>query len=204
MDASSVILNYSDPSINSQVYVNTNIGGWFFDAVINTDYNRELYITENPVETGASLTDFAYVKPVKLVMQIKMSDVATSRIPGQFEGGKTRSLQAFQVLASLQSNRIPVEVMTRIGGFRNMLVQSISIPDDVKTQNGLMCTVILQEVFVAQTKTVKISANNQVTDSTNRGTPDATPVDSSILSQLFNAAGVTPGQVSNALKSFGF
>lgn len=192
MDASSVILNYSNPSISSQVYVNTNVGGWFFDAVVNTDYSRELYITENPVETGADLSDFAYLKPVKLVMQIKMSDVATSRIQGQFTGGKTRSLQAFQVLATLQGNKIPVNVMTRIGGFKNMLVQSISIPDDIKTQNGLMCTVILQEIFVAQTKTVKISANKQVTDSTNKGTPDVTPIDGSLLYQgLVNFFGKT-------------
>lgn len=204
MDASSVILNYSDSSISSKVYVNTNIGGWFFDAIISTDYSRELYITENPVETGASLTDHAYVKPVKLVMQIKMSDVATSRIPGQFDGGISRSLQAFQVLATLQSNRIPVQVMTRIGGFRNMLVQSLAIPDDYKTQNGLLCTATLQEVFVAETTTVKISSDGQVTDSTNRGAQDTTPVDSSILNQLLTALGVTPAQVSNSLKNQGY
>lgn len=203
MDASSVILNYTDPLISGLVYVKSNIGGWFFDAVINTDYSRELYITENPVETGSALTDYAYVKPVKLVMQIKMSDVATSRIPGQFEGGFSRSIQAFQVLATLQSNRIPVQVMTRIGGFRNMLVQSLAIPDDVKTQNGLMCTATLQEVFVAQTKTVKISANKQTTDSTNSGAVNTTPVDKSILNQMFGAFGITAEQVANALKNYG-
>lgn len=204
MDSSSVILDYSDPSISQKVYVESNIGGWFFDAIINTDYSRELYITENPVEVGAALADHAYVKPVKLTMKIKMSDTSKSRVNGQFNGGSSRSVQALQVLATLQSYRIPVQVTARIGSFRNMLVQSLTVPDDYTTMNGMLCTVTLQEVFVAETATVKISADNQTTDSTNRGSQEASPVDSSILNQICGALGVSPSDIASSLKSFGF
>ncbi len=178
-----VILDYNNASIKDLVYVKSNIGGWFFDAIIHTDYTRELYITENPVETGSSISDHSYIKPVKLTMEIKMSDCMTSRIPGQFNDGDSRSLDAFQVLAELQQQRIPVRVMTRLGKFDNMLIQSINVPDDVKTLYGLDATVILQEIFVAQTTTVKISANAQVTDSTNRGTVEPVQADESLLYQ---------------------
>jgi len=203
MDASSVILDYTDPSISRLVYVNTNIGGWFFDAVMQTDFLSELYITENPVETGASLTDFAYVKPTKVVFQIKMSDVAQSIVPGQFGGTQFRSIQAFQVLLTLQKARVPVQIMARIGGFQNMLVQSIAVPDDKTTVYGLLCTVTMQEVFVAQTSTVKISANKQVTGKTNRGTPEATQATGSVLSQLAKSLGISPAAITSALNTLG-
>ena len=188
-----VIVNYNDPEVVDKVYVKTNIGGWFFDAIFQTDYTRELYITQFPVETGASISDHSYIKPVKLVFQIGMSDVATSLVSWQFTGesGRTRSLTAFDVIAQLQTQRIPVNIQTRLGGFGNMLVQSISIPDDYKTLHGLRASVTMQEIFVASTTTVKISANPQTTDSTNRGNPEPLQLNGSILNQALTNFGVS-------------
>ncbi|MDQ7094217.1 fibronectin type III domain-containing protein [Desulfosporosinus sp. PR] len=179
------------PIAQQLVYVKTNIAGYFFDAVLQTNYTRSLTITDHPVETGAAITDHAYVNPVELVMQIGMSDVATSIVPGQFSQGSSRSLTAFQVLTKLQEQRIPMNVMTHLGLFKNMLISEIAVPDDYTTLYGLKATVTLREVFVASVKTVKVSANPHVTDSTNRGvvvpqTPNKSVV-KSIKDKLENA-----------------
>ena len=176
-------------AVQQLVYVKTNIAGYFFDAILQTNYTRSLTITQHPVETGAAISDHAYVNPVELTMQIGMSDVMKSIIPGQFSQGASRSLTAFEVLAQLQSQRIPMQVMTRLGSFSNMLIETIAVPDDYTTQLGLKATVTLREVFVATVKTVKISARPQVTDSTPGGTREPQTPNKSVVRSIEDSLG---------------
>lgn len=182
-----------DPNVSEEakklVYVKTNIAGYFFDAILQTNYTRSLTITEHPIETGAAVSDHAYVNPVELVMQVGMSDVAESIVAGQFSQGSSRSITAFQVLTQLQGQLIPMDVFCRLGLFKNMLIETIAVPDDYTTLYGLRATVTMKEVFVATVKTVKISARPQVTDSTNGGTREPETPNKSIFKQakdIFN------------------
>jgi hypothetical protein len=89
------------------------------------------------------------------------------------------------VLKELQFQRIPVQVLTRLGLYKNMMIEALSVPDDSKTLYGLRASVSFKEILVAETKTVRISAKQQITDSTNRGNPEPVEPNESILSQLF-------------------
>ncbi|EHL08973.1 hypothetical protein HMPREF0322_00396 [Desulfitobacterium hafniense DP7] len=180
---------YTTDDLTQLVYVKTNIAGFFFDAVIQTDLSSTITITEHPVESGASITDHSYENAKQITMQIGMSDAATSLVDGQFEKGMTRSVNAFQVLMEMQRLRIPLQVTTRLGVWQNMLIESIAVPDDYTTLYGLKATVILREIFVAKVKTVKISARPQVTGQTNRGGVEPVEPNMSILKQLQEALG---------------
>ncbi|HWQ41327.1 MAG TPA: hypothetical protein VN456_04750 [Desulfosporosinus sp.] len=191
-----------EPSGNAMakylVYLKTNIAGYFFDAVLQTNYTRSLTITSHPVETGAAISDHAFVNPVELTMQIGMSDCATSIIPGQFTQGDSRSVRAFEILEKLQSQRVPMQVMSRLGLFKNMLIETIAVPDDYTTQYGLKATVTMKEVFVATVQTVKISARPQVTDSTNRGTVEVETPNKSVTKAIEDKLGpVVEGILQN-------
>lgn len=159
------------PTSQELIYVKTNVGGYFFDAYLQITHTASITVTEHPVETGASISDHSYINPAVLEMQIGMSDVATSIVSGQFEasGASSRSVAAFLVLEELMKNRVPLQVVTRLKVYQNMLITNISVPDDFLTVFGLKATVTFQEVFVAVVKTVKISARPQTTGSTNRG-----------------------------------
>lgn len=173
--------------VQQLVYVKTNIAGYFFDAFLQITHTSSTTITSHPVETGAAMTDHSFMNPAELVMQIGMTDVATSIIGNQFVQGNSRSVEAYQVLAKLQAQRVPMQVTTRLKVYKNMLIESISVPDDHTTLYGLRATVTMREVFVASVKTVKISARPHVTDSTNRGVAEPTPVkDQSALSTLID------------------
>lgn len=178
----SPILDLTAPNIKSYVYAKTNIGGWFFDAYLKMTHTSTLTITDQPVQTGAALTDHAYLQPQELQMDIGMSDVATSFIPGQF-AGTSRSHTAYQVLKQLQAQRIPIQINTRLNTYENMLVEVISAPDDYTTQYGMKCTVTFREILVAQVTTVKISARPNVTNSINGGSPLPVTPNQSILKQ---------------------
>lgn len=188
---------YISPSVNdplpseynSLIYCKTNIGGYFFDGIMSIRHSRELKITENPVETGASIVDHSYVKPATLTMQVLMSDVHRSIYPGQFDGAKSRSLAAWDVLKKIQESRIPCSVFTPLGLYNNMLIASIDTTENSKTVHGLNATVTLQEIPIARVKTVKISSAPQTTGSTNLGQLEASTIGGSLGSILYELFG---------------
>ena len=169
------------------IYVKTNIGGYFFDGFIDNEHQDDLEITSHPVQNGASVADHAYLKPATLTMHIKMSDVLTDIVPGQFTKDYTRSVSAYNVLRDLQAQRVPLRVHTRLRAYENMLIKSIVANDDYTTVNGLDCTVTMQEILVAQTQTVKVSKRQQTTGSTDGGVTGLIKVDQSILVMMRDA-----------------
>lgn len=179
---SSPILDLTAPNIKSYVYVRNNVQGWFFDCYLKMTHTSTLTITDQPVQTGAALTDHAYMQPQELQMDIGMSDVAKSFIPGQFTGS-SRSYSAYQVLKQLQALRIPLQITTRLNTYQNMLIEVISAPDDYTTQYGMKCTVTFREVLVAQVQTVKISARPKVTNKIKGGSPQPVKPSQSVLYQ---------------------
>lgn len=181
------ILDLTAANLKSFVYVKTNIGGWFFDAVLDLTHTSTLTITTHPIQIGSSVTDYAFLQPRTLSMNIGMTDAAHSFIPGQFDGGGSRSVQAYNVLLQLQKMRIPVQVYTRLGLYQNMLVSTLTVQDDHTTVNGLSCTVDLQELLVATVSTVAISANPAVTGKATKGKQQPQKPPPSVLSILTKA-----------------
>lgn len=185
--------NTDGMSYDALLYCKTNIGGYFFDGFITVDIKSELNITSNPVETGASVVDHAYMQPKEIEMQIKMSDVLQSLVAGQFTGGWSRSANAYNVLTKIQQDRIPVAVLCRLGLFNNMLIKSITANDDSDTYQALDCKVVLVEIPIARVKTVEISSESQTTINTEMGKINALTTndiqDQSILYTIVNGVG---------------
>ncbi len=161
--------NTDGMSYNAMLYCKTNIGGYFFDGFMKVTVSSELQVTSNPVETGASVVDNAYVKPQEIQMTIKMSDCLQSLVSGQFTGGWSRSINAYNVLKKIQQDRIPVAVLCRLGLYNNMLLTKITANDDSETYRSLNCDVTLTEIPVARVKTVEISSASQQTINTEMG-----------------------------------
>lgn len=165
---------YSDADKPQLVGVKTNIGGYFFDAVLKVDHNSSLKISSHPVETGGNISDHAYMEPQSISMEIGMSDACVSYIDGQFEQRYTRSVSAYDTLKQLQRDRVKVDVLTRLELYKNMMIENITVSDDYASLFGLRATVMLTEIIMAKTKTVIIenvaSKSPQITGSTNKGT----------------------------------
>lgn len=177
-------------SIKQVIGCKTNIGGFFFDAYLRLDHTRKTKITQHPVETGAAITDHAYVEPAELIIEVGMSDSCVSFIQGQFNQRYSRSVSAIDTLWKLQEQRIPMDVLTRLKLYKNMLIEVISVPDDWQTLNSLKATVTLREIIVAEVKTVTMnnggastSASPQKTATTNKGTQQVNKPNQSVLKQ---------------------
>lgn len=181
--------DFSKTSYQGLLYCKTNIGGYFFDGFLDVTHSSNLEITENQIETGASIVDHAYMKPVTLSMTVLVSDVHQSIVPGQFSEGWRRHTSAWQLLKRLQADRTPLSVFTKLALYDNMLIKTIEAVDTDQTLHSLEAKVTLQEVPVATLKTVKISAADQTTLNAEIGKVNAqylTPSDWSTLALIFN------------------
>lgn len=170
----------------ARTYFNTDIGDFVFDANFSIDHETNLTITEQPVQTGVNISDHAYMEPKQVIFDIGMSDVMTSVVDGQFSDNDSRSVSAYTTLRRLQSERLPIQVATRLGTYENMLVATLSSTDNSTTGNGLRATVTLQEIMVVSVSTVKISARPQTSTTTNNGDQAVQTASPSIASSLLN------------------
>ncbi len=156
------------------VYARTSINDasveYFFDAVIRADHDSTLRITEHPIQTGANISDHAYQMPSRLTLEVRMSDAMDCIIQGQYGGGTTKSVAAYETLLDLQAKRLPLDITTRLKTYSNMLIEHISAPDDVKTLFGLKCIITFRELFTAEVSMEKVSARPQVTKPTSQNT----------------------------------
>lgn len=149
--------------------VKTNLGGYFFDAVFSVDTEHSLTVTQHPVQTGANISDHAFVNPIRMTMQVGVSDAMAYRAGADYGGdGKTKSVQAYRLLCKLQELRTPMQVVTRLNTYQNMLIESIDVSDDASTLCALKATVNLVQVLVVNVGTEKVSARKWTTGAQNK------------------------------------
>ncbi|EKQ56265.1 MULTISPECIES: phage baseplate protein [unclassified Clostridium] len=172
-----------------KTYLETSQGNYMFDAYFNITHNSELEVTEHPVQTSANVSDHAFMQPLELTFEVGMSDVmsdVTNSNYESFSSDTTRSINAYKKLRELQSNRIPINVVTKLWIYNNMMIKTLSAVDSNTTAYGLRATVTLKEILVATVTTVKISERPQKSEETNEGDQKVQKVDESLLSEAFN------------------
>lgn len=158
------------------IYMRTNLSGYFFDAVLREEHDTELRITEHPIQTGANITDHAYKLPERLMLEIGMSDAMATLVEGQYTGGLSKSVNCYQTLKTLQARRTPLNVVTKLNSYQNMLIAHMSAPYDLRTCHGLRCAITLQQVILAKVQTTEaVTSRSQTTGETNKGPVQAEP-----------------------------
>lgn len=127
-----------------------------------------LTITKHPVEYGASITDHAYMEPAELTLRL----MATNSVPAalSFASGGSGGTPGppdqpgyveniYTKLRKLQSDRITFPVQTGKRLYENMLMTSLELTTDEKSENALMLTVVCTEIIKVSTGTVTASAD---------------------------------------------
>lgn len=172
-----------------KTYFETAQGNYLFDAYFDIRHESTLTITEHPVQTGSNIADNAFMQPNTLSFEIGMSDVMKDVSNGNyksFSSDTTRSINAYKILRQLQSDKIPINVYTKLYNYKNMLIETLVASDSNQTAYALKANVTLKELLVATVTTVKISARPQKTDETNEGDQKVQKVDESLAYKLMN------------------
>lgn len=139
--------------------IHTPDGTLYFDALIHADHTSNVTVTEHAVQTGAAISDHALIEPQEVSLEIGMTDTI---------GGDGSSARAYQQFLSLMRKRQPCTVVTRIGTYQNMVLTSISTPDDYTTAYGLRATLAFKEVRIVSVAVLKakddVSASKTLVD----------------------------------------
>lgn len=171
------------------------IGGIYFDGIMRTEHVSRIRPTQYPVQTGVIMTDHAVIEPAELTIEVMMSDchstsfvsdnpfldtiynamknltLFSNYIQPEKDVGKGAgcSARTWTTLKAMQLSRMPITVETRLGTYKNMLIEELSAPDDVKTLNALKCTVRMREIIVAYVSETKVSARAATAQPSNGG-----------------------------------
>jgi hypothetical protein len=132
---------------------------YVFDAILRSDQEEGIRMTEFPIQTGGNISDNAYVLQNRVTLEIGMSDVHASYYAQQWTGGgsgmmQTKSVAAYTVLTNIKDARQFVTLQTRVKTYQNMLIEKITISDTVATLHGLRAHVTFRQVFTASVAAV--------------------------------------------------
>ena len=147
-----------------------------FDSVIREKHQFHIEITKNPVETGVSMSDHAYVAQVPLEMEVVVSDtplmfptaaelqqgiitsldLAFARgMTFLADGGSTRrSVNAWQAILDKAQSFAVFDVQTGLKLYKNMMFQDGSAEQNKDSAGKLHATIQLVPVLFATTATV--------------------------------------------------
>lgn len=122
----------------------------------------ELVITEHPVEYGASIADHAFKRPAELLLRLGWSNSGVQSLLHSLssigsvlagDGGDFNYMRTlYNKLLVLQESRIPIDVTTGKRKYKNMLIRSLTVPTEDKTEHALVVTMVLKQVILVNTQ----------------------------------------------------
>lgn len=164
-------------------------GRFIFDAVFSVDHSANVTVTTHPVQAGASVADHAYQEPDEVTLDIGMTDAAI--------GVETNhSVNAYTELREIMAKREPVTLVTRLKTYQNMVITSISAPDDVKTMNALKASIYFSQVKIVEVSIVRVQ---EITTSSKKSTSSSSSKSSS--SKSSGSSGTKTSSTKKTTKS---
>ncbi|MGK2829249.1 phage baseplate protein [Ralstonia pseudosolanacearum] len=170
--------------------INSSMGTFSAYITLEERHRDELVITDHPVEQGAQISDHAYKKPSEVTITIGWTNSSLASLTSLQFGNY--SSYAYDRLLQLQKMRELFSISTGKRRYQNMLIQSIDVTTDAKTENACIATLHCREVIVVQTMTTQlVPAENQAMpqktgQAANAGTKLPQATNTSLLYRLAN------------------
>lgn len=147
------------------------LGGVYPDVIIEEAHYDSVQMTEHPVEHGASITDHAFVRPKDLIIwcgwsaSVSGAGFLVANPLGEFPFPQVNSgsylQESYNTLLAMMEAREPIEVLTGKRHYPRMLITSISVTTDRRTEYALIATIRLRELIWAYTKAAELPAKYQ-------------------------------------------
>ena len=124
-------------------YAQSNIGGVVLDATLTEDHEYNSRVTNYPVEDGRIISDHIINEPET----VQITGVVTDT-PLAILSSFNRSINAFNRLIQIHTNRERVTVVTGIKVYTNMVMTSLQVPRNVQTGQSLTFVIQLQKIYL--------------------------------------------------------
>lgn len=122
-------------------------------VVMTERHTSSLGITENPIESGAKITDHAYIEPKRLTLEFADANAAAT----------------YSTLVRFQESRVPFTCVSGLFVYQNMLIKSLDAHRDADTSRILDGKVELQEVLIVSTAYTSTEGDSNSSNSSNSG-----------------------------------
>jgi len=146
-----------------------SIGGFVIDAFLVETYNFANRLTNLTVEEGDNISDHVVEEPDTIdieafIGQTKFetnsetpdTDLSKVEIP---DNPKSRIQQAYHELLRMKRERQPVDVVTGLDTFTDMIITSLNISRDVETGSDLPFSMSFQKIKTVKSEETQISAS---------------------------------------------
>lgn len=136
-------------------YAQSNVGGVFLDATITEDHQYNARATSYPVEDFRNITDHIINEPETLQLTGIVTDTPLSLL-----SSFNRSIDAFNRLVNIYTNKQLITVVTGIKVYTNMCITSLQVPRNVQTGQSLTFVIELQKIFLDNSVRLALDENN--------------------------------------------
>jgi len=152
-------------------------------------------VTENPIESGAVITDHLFNKPTGL----RIAGTCRSQQRGM----------AYQILQTLHEQRQPIFIATGLQTFRSMALTELIIPRTVKDAASLVFTAEFKELRFVTAATAPATssapqaggARDTASGKTNAGKTQAAPAGPGVAGAAQGTAGAVGGAPKGSILS---
>lgn len=130
------------------------------NVTIEEHHHDRVVITTHPVEQGAPISDHAFKEPVHVTMRLGWSNssLQDNINPAGLLGFGTEDYVngVYQFLLELQGSFEPFNVMTGKRLYTNMLMETLEVTTDAKSEFALQAVCHFQEVIIVSTAATKL------------------------------------------------
>ena len=131
--------------------------GLQFDAVMQETHGQRLQVTENPVETGVSISDHCYVEGATLSLVASIADIRMPNAASGYDSPSGRSNYGYQRLCEIErqlaENKLqPFEIITSVKTYNHMVLTEISMTRDKTTPQLGRFNMNFREVITVSTQ----------------------------------------------------
>ena len=167
------------------------IGTYTIDAALTEDHSFDNEVTTHPVERGSDVADNVRAQPISISIEGVVSNTPIGPVVAVRDTTTLPSEDAFAFLRELRDSREPVDVQTSIRTYRNMVLQSLSVPVTARTGAALRFRAIFVQVEIVETERESVEvAVPRAENKKNRGAKTSPEVDASAVTarhrQLMN------------------
>jgi hypothetical protein len=146
-----------------------SIGGFVIDAFLVESYNYANRLTNLTVEEGDNISDHVIEEPDTIEIEAFIGQTVFETFEGEVETDlskveipddpKSRIRQAYHELLRMKRERQPVDVVTGLDTFTDMVITSFNISRDVETGADLSFSMSFQKVKTVKSEETQISAS---------------------------------------------
>jgi len=161
------------------------IGQISIDATVQQEHKLASEVSDNPVEDGSNIVDHVNLLPFQLTLNGVITDspikfgvfssvVNAGQTIATLFGQTRRSIEAYQQLEKLWESRVPLTIITSLKEYKDMIIESLSVPRTAQTGNAIHFTISFRQIkrvnsVVVDAASFKSDVRDLATSTKNKG-----------------------------------